>query len=74
MYQQSGGFMLSSYLGFTSLTTNPLALHGGVTASVGKGGWMGVIYLEFCEASDMVPHNILTSASRWADPVPYRRC
>lgn len=55
--------MLSSYLGFTSLTTNPLALHGGVTASVGKGGWMGVIYLEFCEASDMVPHNILTSAS-----------
>ncbi|KAJ7402541.1 Ig heavy chain V region C3-like protein [Pitangus sulphuratus] len=64
MHMEVGEVSWDNQHGFTkekSCLTNPVAFCDGVTSSVNKGRAADTIYLYFCYAFDVVPHNILLS-------------
>ena len=51
--------------GFCKILVQKLGVSVEVTTSVNKGRAVDVIYLDFCKAFYMVPHNILHRITEW---------
>ncbi|RMC05433.1 hypothetical protein DUI87_18625 [Hirundo rustica rustica] len=63
-HMENGNMIQDSHHSFTkskSCVTNSVAFYGGATTSVDKGRAADAIYLDFCNAFDMVTLSILLS-------------